>query len=128
MESKWGPRAFLRAYQDEVRFGKLILPFWGPSGGQVGLMLATFSEVFEFPRRSLKEVRFQDDFEAILKRFGSVVGKQKQAFRCRGVAKINFWKMLILEGLWERFGRPKWSQNGVKMESKSVFKSFIEKE
>ena len=47
VESKWGPRVFLRAYQDEVRFGKLILPFWGPSGGQVGLMLATFSEVFE---------------------------------------------------------------------------------
>ena len=113
MESKWGPRAFLRAYQDEVCFGKLIHPIWGPSGGQVGLMLATFSEAFEFPRRSLKEVRFQDDFEAILKRFGSVEGKQKQAFRCRGVAKINFWKMLILEGLWERFGRPKWSQNGV---------------
>ena len=113
MESKWGPRAFLRAYQDEVRFGKLILPFWAPSGGQVGLMLATFSEVFEFPRRSLKEVRFQDDFEAILKRFGSVVGKQKQAFRCRGVAKFDFWNMLILEAIWEAKMEPKLSQNGV---------------
>ena len=109
MESKWGPRAFLRAYQDEVRFGKLILPFWGPSGGQVGLMLATFSEVFEFPRRSLKEVRFQDDFEAILKRFGSVEGKQKQVFRCRGASVFNFMSSSVFPSLFHRFWRPKWS-------------------
>ena len=124
MESKWGPRAFLRAYQDEVRFGKLILPFWGPSGGQVGLMLATFSEVFEFPRRSLKEVRFQDDFEAILKRFGSLVGKQKRVFRCRGVSVFNFMSSSVFPSLFHRFRRPKWSQNRVQMESKSVCKRF----
>ena len=96
-----------------MRGGKLILPFWGPSGGQVGLMLATFSEVFELPRRSLKELRFQDDFEAILKRFGSVEGKQNQVFRCRGVANIDFWNMLILGAIWEAKMEPKWSQNGV---------------
>ena len=113
MESKWGPRAFLRAYQDEVRFGKLILPFWGPSGGQVGLMLATFSEVFEFPRRSLKEVRFQDDFEAI----GERLGESKTS-----VSLQRGCKNRLSEDV--HFGSDLGGQNGAKMESKSVCKSF----
>ena len=113
MESKWGPRAFLRAYQDEVRFGKLILAFWGPSGGQVGLMLATFSEVFEFPRRSLKEVRFQDDFEAIWEPRGgaktSVSLQRGFSFQLYVIFSFSISFSSILETKME----PKSSPNGV---------------
>ena len=126
--SKIDPKSITNRFPKRTPFfitlGKLILAFWGPSGGQVGLMLATFSEVFELPRRSLKEVRFQDDFEAILKRFGSLVGKQKRVFRCRGASVFNFLSPSVFPSIFHRFWRPKWSQNRAKIESKSVCKSF----
>ena len=99
MESKWGPRAFLRAYQDEVRFGSasgaILRSKWRPSWTHVGDIFGTCRELFEFPRRSLKEVRFQDDFEAIWERLGGAK------------TSISYWrgcKNRLLEDV--DFGRP----------------------
>ena len=52
-------------FQGELDFLPIFEPILEPLGGSLGLMLATFSEVFEVPRGSLNELRFQHDFEAI---------------------------------------------------------------
>ena len=116
MESKWGPRAFLRAYQDEVRFGNLILPFWGPSGGQVGLMLATFSGFWvskTFFERSSFPTWFWSDFEAIWEPRG---GAKTSVSLQRGFSfqlYVIFSFYISFSSISEAKMEPKSSQNGV---------------
>ena len=76
-------------------------------------MLATFSELFEFPRRSLKEVRFQDDFEAIWERLGRAKTSVSLQRGCKNrlLEDVDFRRPL--GAIWEAKMEPKWSQNGV---------------
>ena len=70
MESKWGSRAFQYEVRFGCEFGAILKAKWRPSWTHVGDIFGTCRELFEFPRRSLKEVCFQIDFEAILERVG----------------------------------------------------------
>ena len=76
-------------------------------------MLATFSEVFEVPRGSLKELRFQDDFEAIWEPRGkaktSVSLQRGFSFQLFVILSFSTSFSSILEAKME----PKSSPNGV---------------
>ena len=48
-------------------------------------------------------------FECVFDGFGSPLGKQKQAFRSGGVAKISFSVSCILTSFKDRFGMHFWS-------------------
>ena len=76
-------------------------------------MLATFSELFEFPRRSVKEVRFQDDFEAIWERLGGAKTSVSLQRGCKNrlLEDVDFGRPL--GAFWGAKMKPKWSQNGV---------------
>ena len=76
-------------------------------------MLATFSELFEFPRRSLKEVRFQDDFEATWERLRGAKTSVSLQRGCKNrlLEDVDFGRPL--GAIWEAKMEPKWSQNGV---------------
>ena len=67
MAKEWSKIAFYRFWPVLVRFWT---PMWRPSWSHVGDIFGTCHELFEFRRRSLKEVCFQIDFEAILERVG----------------------------------------------------------
>ena len=77
-------------------------------------MLVTFSDFFEFPRRSLKEARFQHVFEAIWDRLG---GAKTSVSLQRGC------KHRFLE--YVDFGSDLGGQNGAKMESKWSLRAFV---
>ena len=70
--------------------------------------------VFVFPKLSLKEVRFQDDFEAIWERLG---GAKTSVSLQRGC------KNRLSEDV--HFGSDLGGQNGAKMESKWSLRAFV---
>ena len=76
-------------------------------------MLATFSEVFEFPRRSLKEVRFQYYFEAIWERRVEAKTSVSLQRGCKNqlLEYVDFGRPLgaIWEAKMEAKMEPQWS-------------------
>ena len=81
---------------------------------------SSFRDFSSFMKASYIDHVLKTIFEA----FGSLVGEQKRVFRCRGASVFNFLSPWVFPSLCHRFWRPKWSQNRVQMESKSVCKSF----